>query len=327
VGLSNLGTLEVVGGQFSGNVAWAGGLTQPNRNAGGGLAVRGTSTTAIRGVTLADDVVDGAGDGGGLDLTGFGTVAITDCTLARDKAGDTGAQGLGGGIHASSTAVGSSIRIVDTVVEDNDAGGGGGASLSAPVVEVVRGRIAGNTARDRGYAAWGAAGLGLSSPAATVEDVTIEDNVAAEDGGGVSVSGTATLSGVILRANQAGGDGGGVHASNGSVVHLQDGTSVSGNLGRGAGVALGSSARVDCTGSAAVRTEIVGNAGSAVYLHGRDLSFTATSCDLGEPGTARDNGDPRSTEIATPVWVGAGPVGFYRYGDGASFTCDVAGCR
>ncbi len=239
------GTLA--GGSFTSNtaVSWGGGVRLPDPTAvadvvlhdntalaGGGLS--GT-VTAIVDSTVTDNHAPG-GSGGGLYLQPAGVVAVSGCVIEDNDAGAGGGVGLWGPGPG-----GEVFDFTGTIIENNAAGLGGGIHSGIQDVTLRGAVVVSNSAGDGG-------GVEIHS-SAVLEDCTIDGNTASDDGGGVSVFGSAalTLVNVVVTGNTAADDGGGVHLSSGPLVATAGGFSWNTAGGVGGGAAVGAATLTDCS--------------------------------------------------------------------------------
>jgi hypothetical protein len=165
-GIANQGTTRLTFSTVSQNAAnpesFGGGIYNS-----GTLTLTGTNVTgntAYGGSGVINDI------GGRLDVTG------------GRLSGNTGM--FGGGLYNDGNAT-----LVNVVVEQNSGSLGAGGIYNSGTLTVRIGRITGNTAPEPG-AGTGAGLYNESGATATLVAVPIQNNVAAEDGGGVYNSGT-----------------------------------------------------------------------------------------------------------------------------------------
>jgi hypothetical protein len=181
MGTGGTATLDVTGGDFTGNEAGtAGGLggaiEAPN---GGALTIAGTSFAdnvaaqaggAIRRAatgapvdTIADTTVDGntagptIGRGGGFDYETAGTVTITGSTFSGNTGNSASGQGLGGGLSLNSATAAGTFTLQNSTIDGNtasgaDGGDGGGIAVAVlhsgtpPSVTIAHSTLSANTA-------------------------------------------------------------------------------------------------------------------------------------------------------------------------------------
>lgn len=250
----NGGGLHVTG-MAGASVLVIGGTVQNNQAAleGGGLWNQSGSSMSVRdGVVVSDNIASGAAadDGGGGIFNNGGTTRITSSSMLRNVA--NGTSGSGGGVFST----GGSLIVNDSILSANVANRAGGG------IEIVDGTAMlrqttlggpeaadGNIAGPMGSASPGnGGGLHMTGAANTrVIGGTVQNNLAALEGGGLWNSASGTLSvrdGVVVSDNTASGaaaddGGGGVFNSGGttriaaSTVH---GNKADGTSGSGGGV-------------------------------------------------------------------------------------------
>jgi len=213
-------SVQASGLQISGNLADEGGgawlrggdlqgtditLTENAAATGGGLAAVLDGDMRVEGLILRGNQAE---SGGGLALEGdaAGEVLVADLLVAGNQASHSG----GGLFVVESSRRSVDLLLRDLELESNAAPHGGGlyASSSYGTVHMEGGSVRGNTA-DRGGGAYFAS-------AGTLEGVVVEDNAAAELGGGIyfdaGLSGRIDLEGAALARNWA-ESGGGIYAA------------------------------------------------------------------------------------------------------------------
>lgn len=223
-----LGQLEV----DSSVVISGGGARQTTIRAGAGRRVASANgSVTLRDLTLTGGSVNHASNttdfGGGLRVTGgealLERVTVRDNTITSEG----GAYGGGIGVDAGS------VTVIDSTISGNTAtaplnttgtGSGGGIYSSTPLT-VRRSTIAGNLTRNYLQQTFSqGAGIFVSAHA-TIEHSTIvgnsaEGGIAAQQGGGLFVSGNSTVSigGTIFAGNNASDNGSNCFASAGSTI-------------------------------------------------------------------------------------------------------------
>jgi predicted outer membrane repeat protein len=177
---------------------------------GGGLQIHSGAPT-VTACVFENNI--SAGNGGGAwtgrdtDATcsGASVAVFTRCTFRNNTALS------GGGIYIDRAAP----RILDSLLENNTAGKGGGLSCQTCGLEMTAGTTRNNRALGTDSVHGG--GIWLENATATLADCLVEGNIARSDttglgrGGGVYVNlGTPALRRCTLRGNSAGGPGNGV---------------------------------------------------------------------------------------------------------------------
>jgi autotransporter-associated beta strand protein/predicted outer membrane repeat protein len=142
---------------------------------GGGVYCKNTSLVS------SDCLFDGSTAstyGGGLYVTGTSTAQLTGCIFRRNDA----TASYGGAIYFED----GSLTLEDCLFEDNSAGGlAGGIYASSAVLQISRCEFTGNSAPS-------GAALTASGCTLAMAESTVHDNMAANYGGGLYVSGNST---------------------------------------------------------------------------------------------------------------------------------------
>ncbi len=302
-------TLTMTGGEISGNSArhggglWTESTVTFGKNVsiydntatgnGGGICANGATITLSEGNELYENTADG--NGGSIHVTG-GTLTLNKVAISDSSASNGGAISLngakatltdctisgndsswgGGGIYAIST---SRLEIFGTTVisgNTTNSFGGGIYMVATSTLILNGGEITGNKAVDGG-GLWTATDVTLGS------GVSIHDNEATGNGGGIYASGSAhitLLTGNKLSGNTAKGSGGGILLFGSTKLTLSAGAVISGNkAGNGGGVSAGSGSTLILNGG-----EITGNTAN----NGGGL-WTAVSVTLGSSVSIHDN--------------------------------------
>lgn len=206
-GLGTLGDriLEVRGGAvvtITDTVVEGGDTTE----SGGAIRVSEASDLTLDNVSVLSSSTTASA--GGISVAGSSVLLIQDSTVSQNNAGV-----LGGGIRCQ----GGTVDILDSEVENNAAGAGGGVSLDSCDLTVDGSLIASNQATST---FWGGHGGGLlvrAGSAADIANSTISGNDGVGDGGGLYIAdpvgfsvATADLNNVTVAFNHADGDGGGI---------------------------------------------------------------------------------------------------------------------
>ncbi len=182
---------------------------------GGGIYNTGVLT--LNGTTISDNFTGGNG-GGGVYSVG----AAADLTISESTISGNTATGSGGGIYNSVSAGGSGglASIVNSIVSHNTTtgvNGQGGGIYNSGQMTIVGGEITGNAANRSGGGIYGTHG-GIRF--LDVTDTLIGNNTAEDHGGGIFTTfGSTTLSGVTISNNIASGDGGGIIHSGTTASH------------------------------------------------------------------------------------------------------------
>jgi len=207
-------------------------------------------------LTVIDSIISGnsTGAGGGIFHAG-GSLNVSNSTLSNNSASSGGGMFLGNGPNT----------IVDTTLSDNSAVNKGGGMYvqifdSREIVTVFSGTFSNNSAQDGG-------GINILMGAVTLNDTTVRDNTATNNGGGIlqgDMGGPLILNNVKVHNNKAvSGRGGGIMASTCFSLALNNST-VSNNTaesGAGGGIYIGFITRVTLNSSAVIGNSAVTAAG------------------------------------------------------------------
>lgn len=217
---------------------------------GGGLFTQSTTTT-ITGGAIANNTATGTitdetlsdGNGGGVYVHANGILAIEDGTINNNTA-----TGNGGGIYIATTAADATSNITGGVIEANNATDGAGIYFN-------------------------------TSKAVAMSDVTIQNNIASQNGGGIYVYSTSSFnmtSGTITENTAV--NGGGVYTDNKGIFTLRGG---------------------DVTSNTAT-----GNGSGVCVSANNNKPFTMSGGTISGHGTT----DERSSSIGAGVYVASGSV-------------------
>ncbi|MEZ4679100.1 MAG: choice-of-anchor Q domain-containing protein [Caldilineaceae bacterium] len=300
--ISGTGTVHMLGGEAKNNRAAA---------EGGALWNSAVGALTVENVLIADNVASGADadQGGGGLFTDGGGLTVIDSTIQNNRA--DGTAGSGGGIQA---VPGSTVQINGGMIANNHANrAGGGIELNATAEMSVHATIGltellGNTT---GASPGNGGALHITGPAqVTVHNVTVANNMAAAEGGGLwnSAVGSLTVIDSSLTGNHAAGNdadqgggalfndggeltvinstltdnmatgtsgsGGGILATVGSVLHVTGGT-ISENSANRAGGGIEINATTEKVAYASVDgVELRGNVAGAAPGNGGALHIT-----------------------------------------------------
>ncbi|HPP62317.1 MAG TPA: choice-of-anchor Q domain-containing protein [Anaerolineales bacterium] len=183
-GIYNDASLSMNGGSVTYNTA---------SQSGGGIFSDPVATGLnLDGVLISNNT---ASDSGGLHVRGPAAAAINDASVTNNSAG-----GSGGGLYADV-----STTITNSLFAGNDASGGGGLAFygNSQTFSLTNVTISGNSA-DAGGGVY--EGNGGTPNTLNLNNVTITDNAAVNDGGGMYVSSTVNLKNTIMAGNTAGDD-------------------------------------------------------------------------------------------------------------------------
>ncbi|MFN2138282.1 MAG: hypothetical protein ACK2UK_20170, partial [Candidatus Promineifilaceae bacterium] len=157
------------------------------------------------------------GSAGALFLLGETVKATITGSTLQNNATSSSEYGYGGAIAAW---FGADVTISDSRLLHNQARYGGALYNESKDADIVldEGTIVAENA-----ATLSGGGIFNSYGKLTLTGITLKDNSAAEDGGGLEVgwSGSASLTDVTLEGNTAGADGGGANSSGGAATFLR----------------------------------------------------------------------------------------------------------
>lgn len=231
-GVRNDGTFTMSGGGINGNTAASG---------GGGIFSGRNNDLTISGGTIKNNKVT-AGNGGGIytDTHESKTLSLTNATIS----GNVVTGGNGGGIYYNA-----GVLLESNHISGNTAVTGGGIVFGGTANTMKSGSVANNTA-----SSWGGGIQVLSGSSLVLNDVSIYENTAPNDGG-INNDGTIRMTGGTIHSNKckAGNNGGGIRLGNAGASFTVNGGRIYGNSGYGIVNALGT-VNMESTSSA-------GNAG------------------------------------------------------------------
>ena len=238
----NSGSLDVKGGEISGNVANSdgggiyfsstshsfeisggtiGGASDSDKNTaknGGGVYVY-AKNPKMSGGTISGNTA--SENGGGVYVNVTGTFTMKDGTISGNTANGNDAKKGGGGVYVAS---GTFTMTGGTISGNTAKSNGGGVYIDSSGTFKMSGmaKIAGCKTTSTASVA-GGGGI-YNAGTLTISGGTISDNTATNNGGGVYIySGTLTMSGGTISDNTAKSTGGGVYV-NGGTFNLTDGT-------------------------------------------------------------------------------------------------------
>ncbi len=163
---------------------------------GGGIRTDTLATLVLERVTVRDNE---GGQGGG--VYSFGDLTVISSTIRGNVA--NGTYGDGGGLH---TTVTGKLRVLDSLIADNEASDSGGG-IQANWLTIQDSVVSGN----RANGTYGQVGGISSGSVMTATRVTVVGNVANEHGGGIRNGlGDAILSQSVISGNVANKNGGGI---------------------------------------------------------------------------------------------------------------------
>ena len=189
------------------NVTITGGAASTGDGNGGGIRLTGGGADLIvEDSRIVDNTATGEGGGVGTAQAGGPgmDITISGSTIAGNTAGFGGTIGRGGAVFA----LGGTLTIDTSTLSDNVSDGNGGAIFTGSFLDMVNSTISGNEARaeDSGVAFGG--GLSAVSIATDqLSNVTVTDNFAATDAGGVNGGTSFTADNTVMAGNSIGAAG------------------------------------------------------------------------------------------------------------------------
>jgi Ca2+-binding RTX toxin-like protein len=252
------------------------------------------ATLNVEGVTITGGLVTGSEDGGGVRNDG-GTVTITDSVITGNVSQDDA-----GGINNTGN-----LTLTRVTVSDNSAARTGGGVRNSGQLTIIESTIGGEhdpadpTAPDlRNTSVLGGGGIiNLTGGTLTASNSTISGNVSTtSQGAGLFTIGRGTLTNVTISNNEAAAEGGGIAVS-GGLIELRN-TLVAGNVSTTAIVDIN-----DTTGGASLGStgnNLIGdNTGATV-----EFPFVVPAVNGDLVGTAAAPIDP----LLSPLFDNGGPT-------------------
>ena len=246
--------VEIVNSTLTGNSA---DNQYEGDSAGGGAILLRSSITASLTVTDSTLSNNSSADGGAIKMTGDPSLEISDSVLSGNETtgfGSSDGGAISGGYDGSisinrSTFSGNfayddggainvgyvSMDITDSVFKNNRAFDDGGAIRSSGSLSITSSTLVGNRADDTGKpddesSNRGGAIYKFDEESLNIADSVLRDNVAATDGGAISVQGNLSMSNTLVDGNVAEERGGGISIRGLSYGDEElDGVTVTGN--------------------------------------------------------------------------------------------------
>ena len=235
------------------------------------VADRGKLTITDSGSNKTGKISGGYADnGGGIYVNGSGNCTVLGGTITGNKAGDNG-----GGIYAKGE-----IRLDGAVIEKNTAGksGGGFYSTNDATISIDNSVIANNTAGSNG----GGLYIGFITSGAGITKCSIKENTATDGSGGgiyidaksAQLASSLVIDNCDITDNECGSNGGGICANRGE-PYVQN-SRVNGNKAakKGGGIFIGSSCRLDASGSEFCRNSAGTYGGGVCNEHYAILTYS-----------------------------------------------------
>ncbi len=295
----NGGGLHVTG---LAGVTFSGGLVQGNvaREEGGGLWNSDAGTMIVNATTINANIARSANNagndqgGGGLFNNGGVMTIENNVAITNNEAIDN--NGNGGGVMT----VGGTLVIDDTVIESNEAArAGGGVENNNGTATLTNVTVGGAAVLDGNIAGINGGGLHASGAGGvtTVNGGVIQNNVAAQEGGGLWLGdGSLTINNTLITENTANsGNNAGNDQGGGGVFNI-DGTldinnaAITNNLatannGNGGGVmTVGGTVTID---DSSIQGNRAGRAGGGIENNNGNVTITNET--VGGPAVASGN--------------------------------------
>ena len=181
-GISNSGNLTILNCTVSGN-------TQVTSGWGGGIYNDNGSTLNVTNSIISGNSANGAGGG----IANFGTLSLTNSTISGNSSSNSG-----GGIFTYSDCT---LNVTNSTISGNTATLSGGGIFTYSVLILTNTTLSGNSTSGTGSGGGGLLTAG-GPGTATLTNVTITDNHAAGNGGGVLLlDGNDKLRNTIVAGN------------------------------------------------------------------------------------------------------------------------------
>ncbi len=225
--------------------------------------------------------VDGEGESRVLRIEEPGKVVISGLTLAHGTVAGLPYAGAGGGgllVEEASVEL-RDVRVTGSKV--SDARWGGGIEIRDEGSLTLR-----NSEVDHNTASGFSGGGIYVNPGTELSlvDTTVADNVAGEDGGGISTyHATATVTDSVVRGNEAGDEGGGINASMDVYGHgtlVVEGSEITENEAEGPGGGINTSAETEVIDSRIVHNH--GRTGGGLFAEGNELLLSHSTVSSNE---------------------------------------------
>jgi len=303
------GGILVAGGSFTATGSSI--INNDSNRAGGGIEVRDAAIVNLTNVILNSNVtgittgVGAPGNGGGLHVTGTSNVIITGGTVNLNDAANEG-----GGLWNNTgvmTLDGTTITY-NTASGNNPINGGGGVFNNGGTLNALSGTDISHNNVDGTSGSGG--GIFSTNGTVTINDATIEENVANRAGGGIEmIDGNLLMNNTSLKLNNAGmapavaapGNGGGLHISGAANATITGGI-VEGNLAASEGGGLWNNSGTLTVDGTPITANVASgndptNGGGGIFNNGGTLnvlSGTSISANIAD-GTSGSGGGIFST--------------------------------
>jgi predicted outer membrane repeat protein len=238
-------------------------------NGAGAIAAAENASITVQGGTFTGNH---AANGGAINsTTGMGSLTVTGAKFT----GNTATQ-AGGAIYTNEAAA--TTTVTGSTFTKNTAGEIGGAIYNFFDMNVA------DSTFDANQAEYGGAIDNEALSGDSLTDVTIHDNSATQDGGGVYTLACAlNVSDSRISGNHAGSDGGGVYQQ-GGVVAFSGGLNLTGTSMRGNTAQYGAGIYTDDTVARLASSTVMGNAatadGGGIYNYGGVVPYAYGNLDV-----------------------------------------------
>ena len=307
--ITGLGTVNVIGGSFSGNTASqeGGGLWNSST---GFLSIDGTQIdgNTAESANAAGDAQGGGGifnDGGVLNVD---NAFITNNVALDPDAGSTNDDGGGGIFNNGGTLTINATDIAGNTATDGLGNGGGLLSIGGSNALDQATTVSNNLAARAG------GGIEVNAASITIDDSSIDSNSAGINGGGLHVTGAGDVQVTLSQfvGNTAGNEGGGLWNSASGTVDIDDSQLLTNTADFGGGIfndgaagdititdsqVVGNSANLNGGGidtegglvtiaGSAISTNVASGAaapnegGGGIYISGGTVAITGSNIDL-----------------------------------------------
>ena len=292
----------------------------------GGAAISANGNVSLTRVTALSGSASGSGTGGFLRMWGGGAVVLDECVIANYTAGTGGVIGVassnvqvtvrnsdlsgtamnnGGAIGFNSGGLGSRLDLIDTVIHDSVASGGGqggGVYANSSVPVFITGGAFDNNRAGAGGAVWASANSDVD-----ILNVSFDANTATNSGGGAvfmngNSGGMLTVTDSVFSGNSAGQGGGAINSQ------ARDGSTLLDNLFIGnSAVGTGGAVKLDTGAGGVVMTvrrntfSLNASADRGGGLYVRADGTLALESNLFEANDAGNNGGGINVENTNEV--------------------------
>ncbi|MBE9033416.1 filamentous hemagglutinin N-terminal domain-containing protein, partial [filamentous cyanobacterium LEGE 11480] len=274
-----------------------------NRSTGDGGALNNLNNGTITILRTRFDDNQSDDDGGAINIDS-GAITLRDSFFARNQALSV-ANGEGGAIDIEANAT---VTAINTSFTDNLAGVDGGAIFSSGNLTLDNGSLSGNTAGRNGGAVYSD---NPTSPFVITTGTAFFNNQAANDGGGLYLTGnTQLLDGGVVN-NTAGNEGGGIYHAGALTLtgNISNNSAV-----RGGGIANVGASSTIVGNSFSIRQNRSTDVGAGLLNRFGTITFTSGSFEANQ--SDRDGGGLWSNGSVSLQFVGLNNNQALRFGGG-----------